>query len=609
MSCQRGICTHAPDPGSRKVRQARGVVDRLVRSLGSLAERYSLELLVAWARVALALVLVVSNYLAPIEPAEHIALVNGLLLAYAIYSGSVLALLRLRTGAGSSLGPILHGLDLSWAVLLTLWTEGPDSHLFLLFVFAVLAAAYRWGLGETLVTAFTAIILLVVETSSVARQYTHTPFHLNYFLIRTLQLALFGLVVGLLSEREKTLRLRAVAISRVMRMVRFEGGSFASMHGALDELRALFGSERVLLAVEESLGGRLFLWATLSREQERRIPFGRTELDPSKRGVYFFGVPDLADVWGGTWRPAARTAEAPALMALDAEGRRVEVEVKVPGEFVAEHSCRSLICVSEVPGADRHGRLFLVNPSTRADAESSLTLLQAIVRQVGPALENLFIADRLRTRIEEMERSRVARELHDGVVQSLIGLEMQLDVARRDAERNPALIAKSLEHIQGLLRHEILNLRDLMQQLRPIRVDSGSLTGFLSTAVDRFRRNTAIDASFVSEVDEVELAPRACRELVRVVEEALVNVRKHSGARKVIVRLGRRDGELNLTIHDDGRGFPFMGRLALEDLDRHHVGPLVIKERVRSIGGTLSIESDPMTGAELDITLPSRRYE
>jgi signal transduction histidine kinase len=591
------------------VRQPRAFVTSFLRSPGPPGERATLELMLAWARAALAAVLLIATYLDPIEPPQHVRLVTTLLLAYAIYSGSVLALLRLRIGTGSALGPILHGLDLMWAVLLTLWTEGPDSHLFLLFVFAVLGAAYRWGLRETLATTGGVIVLLAVEANPALRTYTNASFHTSHFLILTSYLAFFGLFVGLLSEREKMLRLSAAAIARVMGQVRAEAGSVASMRGVLDELKALFGSERVLLAVEEPHGGQLFLWATPSRGHDGRIPFGRAELNPAMREQYFFQIPDRADTWRAAWQGSAWAADAPRLLVLDADSRRVDLEITIPGEFVAEHSCRSLICVSKVPGADRVGRLFLINPSTWTDRESSLTLIQAIVRQVGPALENLFLVGRLRTRIEEIERSRVARELHDGVVQSLIGLEMQLDAARRDATRDPASVAKSLEHMQGLLRHEILSLRDLMQQLRPIQVDSRTFIGTLATTVDRFRRNTDIEASFVPELEEIELPPRACRELARVVEEALVNVRKHAGAHKVIVRLRRRDGDLNLTIHDDGRGFPFTGRLTLEDLDRRHGGPLVIKERVRSIGGTLSIESAPGRGAELDITLPEQRHE
>jgi signal transduction histidine kinase len=591
------------------VRQPRGFRDRLASAPELSGEHAALELVLGWARAALAVVLLIAIQLDPTEPPQYAGLVKTLLFSYAVYSGVVLALLRLSTGAASAFGRILHGLDLLWAVLLTLWTEGPDSHLFLVFVFAVLGAAYRWGLRETLATASGAIALLALEASPAARAFVSAPFHLGHFLVLTSYVLILGLFLGLLSEREKKLRFGATAITRVVRRVRAEEGPVASMYGVLGEVRALFGSERVLLAVEERYGGRLFLWATPPHGHDGRVPFARTELDPAERERYFFQVPDQADTWGAAWRGPDEAAESPRLLVLDAQGRRVEADFLIPREFVAEHACRSLVCVSTIPGADRTGRLFLVNPAARTGRESSLTLLQAIVRQVSPSLENLFLVGRLRTRIEEIERSRVARELHDGVVQSLIGLEMQLDAARREAQRDPAAVAQGLGHIQGLLRHEILSLRDLMEQLRPIQVDSRTFIGTLAATVDRFRRNTSIEASFVPEVEEIELPPRACRELARVVEEALVNVRKHSGAHTVIVCLRRRDGDLNLTVRDDGRGFPFTGRLTLEELDRHHVGPLVIKERVRSIGGTLSIESAPERGTELDITVPERHHE
>jgi signal transduction histidine kinase len=576
----------------------------VLRSRGSPGERAALELMVAWGRTVLAVVLLVAIHLDPTEPAQYVAVVNGLLVSYTIYSASALALLRFRAGVAPALGPILHILDLLWAFSLTLWTEGPGSQLFLLFVFAVLSAAYRWGLRETLLTTAAAIIALALEAAAAAQGYTGAPFQLNYVLIRSAYLALFGLFLGLLSERQRRLRREAAAIAGIMRQVRVEAGPAASMHGVLGELASAFDAERALLAVEEVSNGRLFLWAVSRHGERPETPLRRAELDPAERGRYFFHVPDNANAWRARWPRAARNGEVPETLVLDAAGRRADVEFPIPGLFRDEHPCRSLVSLSMIVGEDRIGRLFLVNPSARPYEEASLALLQAIGRQVGPALENLFLVSRLRTRIEEMERSRVARELHDGVVQSLIGLEMQLDVARRGAAREPARIEASLDHIERLLHQEILNLRDLMQRMRPTQVDCRTFISFLATAVDRFRRNTGIGASFVSEVDEVELLPRACRELARVVEEALVNVRKHSGARNVTVRLGAREDHWRLAIEDDGRGFGFTGRLTLEELNRDHVGPL----RVLSIGGTLAIESAPGRGARLDITLPRQLW-
>jgi len=88
-----------------------------------------------------------------------------------------------------------------------------------------------------------------------------------------------------------------------------------------------------------------------------------------------------------------------------------------------------------------------------------------------------------------------------------------------------------------------------------------------------------------------------------------VNIRKHSGARKVFVRFGREEEKWKLLIEDDGCGFGFTGRLSLAELEASSMGPLVIKERMRSIGGELVIESVPGCGARLEIALPPRPYE
>jgi signal transduction histidine kinase len=83
-------------------------------------------------------------------------------------------------------------------------------------------------------------------------------------------------------------------------------------------------------------------------------------------------------------------------------------------------------------------------------------------------------------------------------------------------------------------------------------------------------------------------------------------VRKHSAAGHVLVRFGSRDGYWKLEIDDDGCGFPFCGRLSQTELDSARKGPLVIKERVRSVGGELAIESTPGRGARLEITIPRK---
>jgi signal transduction histidine kinase len=125
--------------------------------------------------------------------------------------------------------------------------------------------------------------------------------------------------------------------------------------------------------------------------------------------------------------------------------------------------------------------------------------------------------------------------------------------------------------------------------------------------VERFRRETGISAEFTTDLKRVQLPQKACRELARIVQESLVNVRKHSGAHHVLVRLAERGGVLQLTVEDDGHGFPFSGTLSEADLDAVGKGPAVIRERVRLLAGELTIESNPGQGARLVVRIPEAR--
>jgi signal transduction histidine kinase len=126
--------------------------------------------------------------------------------------------------------------------------------------------------------------------------------------------------------------------------------------------------------------------------------------------------------------------------------------------------------------------------------------------------------------------------------------------------------------------------------------------------VSRFERDTGIAARFTTDLADITLPPRVCHELVRIVQEALVNVRKHGAAHHVMVRLAARDGRIRLEIDDDGRGFAFEGQLTHVELDALRRGPRVIKERVRAIGGELTVDSAPGRGATLRITVPQEAH-
>jgi len=137
-----------------------------------------------------------------------------------------------------------------------------------------------------------------------------------------------------------------------------------------------------------------------------------------------------------------------------------------------------------------------------------------------------------------------------------------------------------------------------------VALDPKHLLDFLSGFVDRYRYETGITAKFICGVADVNVPSATCQEIAAIVQEALANVHRHSGAENVTVRLDPEENAWVLTIEDDGRGFEFSGRLSLAELERIRRGPLIIKQRARAIGAELTVHSRPGQGAQLEIRFP-----
>jgi len=186
---------------------------------------------------------------------------------------------------------------------------------------------------------------------------------------------------------------------------------------------------------------------------------------------------------------------------------------------------------------------------------------------------------------------------------------MHVQVLRHEAADGSAVLGNKLARLQQILREEVLNLRELTQRMKPVEIRTTDLLDFLADSVERFQRETGIGARFLSEYEAVVLPARVCRELAGIVQEALVNVRRHSGAHNVLVGFERDNSNWKLIIDDDGRGFSFSGRFSQDELDRARKGPVVIKERVLAIGGELTVESALGRGTRLEITIPGTSHD
>ena len=416
--------------------------------------------------------------------------------------------------------------------------------------------------------------------------------------------------VGALLTAGAVLRSRLAARRRAHEREAFFAESLARLQGpagfartlgtVLRDGRAFFRARGVAVPAREWATNRAFLWAVPAGAAPG-TPAQAVELGAAAAEDWLFEAG--ADAWeaehvAGRWRVLA--LDAAGLAQADAPG----VPREAVGNLASRLGARRLTVAGFGRGHDWGGRLVLVDPEPEGPPEESLRFAQRLVRELGGVVQSRFLLWRLRSRIGAMERARVARELHDGTIQSLVGAEMEVDVLRRRADQAGLAFAGDLARVQGLLRSEVLELRDTMQRLQPIEIAPEQLVGFLDATVARFGRDTGIRAIFDCAVEDVDLAPRVCREIGRIAQEALQNVRKHSRAQSVVVRFGRAPSGWRLVVDDDGQGFPFDGTLSHAELDAGRKGPYVIKERVRALGGELTLVTARGGGARLDILMP-----
>jgi signal transduction histidine kinase len=577
-----------------------------------------IERWLATARVFLAISTLVAVLMDPGE-IRYSIWVSALLASYIAHSVVIMLLLRIRQESTPAFRFVVHAADVVWPGLISAFAVGSRNPFFLFFVFVIAAAAYRWGLWETIGTAISSLIVLWAESLAFhlgflswldQLLFAHNmpllrvdvaDFEPKALFMRSVYLLVLGLLLGYLAEQQKQLRAEKAVIAQALGLVRVEAGMTGTLQDILGYLLSTYGGKQALVASQETSSQHVFVGEIRSLSGAP-ANFQWLEATPADRDLYLYESPEE------TCYARRQKNGLEHIVALDSSGIRLKSIPREALENIAKrHSFTGIATASFVFGREWSGRIFLLDPSLFGEIEDELRFLQELIRQVGPAVYNVYLLRRLRRRAGALERARFARELHDGAVQSLIAVEMQVDVLRRQTTSNPARAPEELGRIQGLLREEVLKLRELMQQMKSFDVDSKRLLALLSDTVERFQRETGISARFISELEEIDMPQEVCRELARIVQEGLVNVRKHSKARKVLVRLGVADGEWTVVIEDDGSGFPFSGRLTQAELDAMGKGPVVIKERVRLIAGELTIESNPGRGSRLEIHVPQKR--
>jgi signal transduction histidine kinase len=548
------------------------------------------ERLIAAGRVVLAASSLAALWRDPSEPAKYAQIAYALLAGYLAYA-LILAILRWRRPPSRGIQELFeHCFDLIFFSIFMYFTSGPASPFIAYFVFSLVCATLRWQWKGTLWTAVASLSTFLALGYYFADVLHDPTFELNEWVIRGVYMAVVAILLGHLGRHEQRTRQEMALLAGWPGRTGVDSTSY--LRDLLGHVARIHSVSRVAVAWSPS-GAAGSSLAVLDGELMRQVTFDRplaALVDPALAAASFLArkseqVPADLLVHGagqpGRWRgdPLA----APLREALATAG--VLVSAPWQGEL----------------GAGRLFVLDLPDPST-----DDLVLAEVVATMTGAGIESLLLLERMRAGAAAEERMRLARDLHDGVLQSLTGFGLRLAAARRLLPGAPDEAERSLAALQQLLTGEQRDLRFFIRDLEPPKEAQPEfdLARRLTEFVHRAEQEWQLDVELEANLADEDMPEAAEKDVYFLVREALVNAVRHGHARRVAVRLDRSAADkVTIRVADDGSGFPFRGRFDACELARLAIGPRSLRERVTSVGGRLVLESAP-SGVCLEIEIP-----
>ena len=547
------------------------------------------ELVVAGTRVGMAALVLFSIWVDPSEPATNARLTYLLHSAYVVYA-SVLAVYVWRRGLAGWLPVLTHAIDIVAFSIFQYLTLGSSSPLFVYFVFVLFGATIRWGWRGTLATTPPLLATYLVMGVSMSLTLPSDAFELNRFLIRVGYLIMVTGLLAYLGRHEAKLR------EEIEQLARWP---------ALGE-EDLKSSTTLMLGHAASIVGASAAVAAWSDEEPRTIVASWT---PRESTLTTFSPGELDAI----------VPEALASASFVLADAVRSPAVVTSGSDLATHAAPALHpriaarlgggnVVSAPFRTERiSGRLFfagVVRPTA-----SIVPVVELVAREFGASIDQLGIRARQRQLAIGEDRVRVARDLHDGVLQALTGVRLELQGiattldSAAGAETRDRLLA-----LERALAIEQRELRRFIEGLRPFV--RRAATGGLAERLEQLRERLALQWKVPIDIrvgGPLAAVPAEIEDaLPQMVHEAVVNAVKHGQPSRIAVDVREHGDQLLVAVSDDGRGFPLHGRFDRRALMERNIGPRSLCERVASLGGDVVVESGA-AGARVEMSLPLAR--
>jgi signal transduction histidine kinase len=478
---------------------------------------------------------------------------------------------------------VTHAIDIATYGAILAYTQTPVSPFTTLFVFALFCATLRFGVRGLLWTGGVLTVMYVAIAYANGGAQSDPAF----FLTRVTYIAFATLLLAYLRQYQQRMQDDLSNIANWPRTLPREREPL--LRDILPAAARVLRASRALLVWEENDEP----WLTMAYFDGHEIFIKRE--GPELRVV-------AESIGASTFYCSDVQRPSPTLIAGNGGAPHSIEACPVENDLVERFAIRSVLS-SPVEAEEAHGRFFVFD---RHDVTyDDLVLADIAAHLIAAQLDESALFQSMRVAAVGEERLRLARDLHDGLLQSLTAIKLQLERVHHLVRFNAAEAQEHLRAVQELIAHDQQELRTFITQLRPraLAAHSLPLSSRLAALAARFRQQWGIEVAVTLTPSFARVSDSVGGELFNLVAESLANAAKHARATRIDVNVSILDGQAEIDVEDNGHGFPFHGTYDLAELDAAHRGPVTLRERVASLRGSLLLHSS-QEGARIQMRIP-----
>jgi signal transduction histidine kinase len=557
------------------------------------------EKVIAFSRLMLALAAAFIVTADPKQPTILPGATYASLASYIAFSWLVLWLVRTERVRQEVVARATVVADVAWITVLTLLTERGASPFFLLHVFVISSVAVRTGLRGTLRIAVVLAVTYPLTAYAASRYVAPDLFLFHRFhIVRPLYLLVLGYLIGYLGDHELRAKQKLSLMLELTSTARRGRPTGRTIGLLMRRLLRYFEAQHGLLSIRDPESGRYFNWLVTRIPGHVRVGLRITEASPCD-----FPFAESSEGFLANDVQPRRGSALCYVVATGSLERRA-----LPATFRLPVPAAQALLVSPVFQQQQFvGHAVVASTSSRRCTRDDLEFLLLFVAQGATGLE----AGRLQDKAEEIavleERARIARDLHDGFIQSLAAIDLRVETCKRHLERAPERVPAALDDLQQAVERGYRDVRHYLQILRNTTKQAEDL----GTALDRVVAEMSLRHRmhvYVSRPDrDPQLALATVHEITHIVREALNNAVRHGKATQAIVKVAARPTHVFLVVRDNGSGFRNGTATDADGFLPDGSLPWSIRERSEVLGGDVRVWSEPGRGTELSMWLPRPR--